>query len=124
MSLGAETVSTVERKTGYAALRGIDVLPGSKASSRSHRSYRKLGDPTFGQCAVLHNGPHREGKCRTPMMHERGKSDIAIVAVKPANKAERSAADSVERRAETKGNVDQQRTRRTQRRISVSKALA
>ena len=58
------------------------------------------------------------------MMHGRGKSDEAIVAVKPANKAERSAAELVERRAEAKGNVDQQRTRRTQRRISVSKMLA
>jgi hypothetical protein len=62
MSLGAETVSTVERKIGYAALRGIDVPPGSKARTRSHRSYRKLGDPTFGQSAVLHDGPHREGE--------------------------------------------------------------
>ena len=44
--------------------------------------------------------------------------------MKPANKTERSAAESVERRAETKGNVDQQRTRRTQRRISVSPMLA
>jgi hypothetical protein len=32
--------------------------------------------------------------------------------------------ESVERRAGTKGNVDQQRTRRTQRRISVSQMLA
>jgi RNA-directed DNA polymerase len=39
------------------------------------------------------------------MMHGRGKSDEAIVAVKPANKAERSAAELVERRAETKGNA-------------------
>ena len=37
---------------------------------------------------------------------------------------ERTAAEPVERRAETKGNADQQRTRRTQRRISVSKMLA
>ena len=36
------------------------------------------------------------------MMHGRGKSDEAIVAVKPANKAERSAAELVERRAEAK----------------------
>ena len=47
------------------------------------------------------------------MMHGRGKSDEAIVAVKPANKAERSAAELVERRAETKGNADHQSTRRT-----------
>src|SRR3984893_6216775 len=68
------------------------------------------------------------------MRHGHEKSRSAIVAVKPTNKAERSAAEqsaaettaaeSVERRAETKGNVDQQRTRRTQRRISVSQMLA
>jgi hypothetical protein len=58
------------------------------------------------------------------MMHGHEKSRSAIVAVKPMNKAERSAAESVERRAGTKGNVDQQRTRRTQRRISVSQILA
>ena len=58
------------------------------------------------------------------MMHGHEKSDSAIVAVKPANKVERSAAEPVEPRAETKGNADQQRTRRTQRRISVSKMLA
>src|SRR5258708_12945714 len=67
-------------------------------------------------------------------MQGQERSRSAIVAVKPTNKAERSAAEqsaaeptaaeSVERRAETKGNVDQQRTRRTQRRISVSQMLA
>jgi hypothetical protein len=58
------------------------------------------------------------------MMHGREKSDSAIVAGKPTNKAERSAAESVEPRAETKGNVGQQSTRRTQSRISVSQLLA
>src|SRR6266436_899494 len=58
------------------------------------------------------------------MMYGHEKSRSAIVAVKPTNKAERTVAEPVERRAETKGNVDQQRTRRTQRRISVSKMLA
>src|SRR5260370_21640351 len=58
------------------------------------------------------------------MMHGREKSDSAIVAGKPTNKAERSAAGSVEPRAETKGNVGQQSTRRTQSRISVSQLLA
>jgi hypothetical protein len=57
------------------------------------------------------------------MMHGRGKSDSAIVAVKPTNKAERSAAEPVEPRAETKGNADQQSTYRAQNRISVSQAL-
>jgi hypothetical protein len=39
------------------------------------------------------------------------KSDQAIVAMKPANKAERSAAESVERRARAKGNAIQRYTR-------------
>jgi hypothetical protein len=58
------------------------------------------------------------------MMHGREKSGDAVVAVKPTNKAERSAAEPVERRAEAKGNAGQQSTRRTQSRISVSKVLA
>src|SRR5438045_9623445 len=57
------------------------------------------------------------------MMHERGKSDSAVRAVKPANKAERSAAEMVEQRAGTKGTPDQQSTRRAQERASVSQAL-
>jgi len=58
------------------------------------------------------------------MMYGHEKSRSAIVAGKPTNKAERSAAEPVERRAGTKGNAGQQRTRRAQYRISVSKMLA
>ena len=67
------------------------------------------------------------------MMHGRGKSDSAIVAVKPTNKVvrpaaeqsavEQTAAEPVEPRAETKGNADWQSTRRTQSRAGVSQAL-
>ena len=57
------------------------------------------------------------------MMHGRGKSDSAIVAGKPTNKAGQPAAEPVEQRAEAKGNASQQRTRRTQSRVSVSHAL-
>src|SRR5436189_289072 len=57
------------------------------------------------------------------MMHGHEESDSAIVAAKPANKAERSAAELAEPRAETKGNADQQSTRLTQSRTSVSQAL-
>jgi RNA-directed DNA polymerase len=67
------------------------------------------------------------------MMHGHEKSDSAIVAVKPTNKAEQpaaeksvaklTAAEPVEPRAETKGNADQQSTCRTQSRVSVSQAL-
>ena len=54
------------------------------------------------------------------MMNGRKKSDTAIVAVKPANKAERSAAELVERRAGTEGNAGQPSTRRTLCRVSVA----
>jgi RNA-directed DNA polymerase len=67
------------------------------------------------------------------MMHGHEKSDSAIVAAKPANKAthpaaeqsaaEPVAAEPVEPRAETKGNADQQSTCRAQSRVSVSQAL-
>ena len=56
------------------------------------------------------------------MVHGREKSDSVIVAVKPTNKTESSAAELVEPRTETKGNVVWQSTRRTQSRISVSQA--
>src|SRR5271163_1586150 len=56
-------------------------------------------------------------------MHKSEKSDAVVVAVKPANKAERSAAEPVEPRTATKGNAGQQSTRRAQDRESVSRAL-
>jgi RNA-directed DNA polymerase len=57
------------------------------------------------------------------VMHGPEKSDSVVVAGKPTNKAERSVAEPVEPRTETKGNADQQSTRRAQDRISVSQAL-
>jgi hypothetical protein len=57
------------------------------------------------------------------VMHGHEKSDSAIVAKKLPNKAGRPAAEAVERRAGTKGNMGQQSTRRTQIRESVSQAL-
>ena len=57
------------------------------------------------------------------MMHGREKSDSAIVAGKPANKAAPTAAEPVEPRAGAKGNARQQSTLRTQCRKRVSQAL-
>src|SRR5262249_52708243 len=72
-----------------------------------------------------HSVAARIGKARMPkpMMHERGKSDLAIVAAKPANAVEQSAAESVEPRAGAKGNANQQSTGRAQNRATVSQAL-
>ena len=57
------------------------------------------------------------------MMHGLEKSDLAVVAARPANKAGQPAAEWVEPRAGTKGNTGQPRTRRTQCRGSVSQGL-
>jgi hypothetical protein len=54
------------------------------------------------------------------MMHGRGKSASAIVAAKPTNNAGRPVSGPVQRRAETKGNADQQSTRRVQDREGVT----
>ena len=52
-----------------------------------------------------------------------GSQNSAIVAGKPTNKAERSAAEPVEPRAEAEGNASQQSTGRAQSRETVSQAL-
>ena len=57
------------------------------------------------------------------MMHDREKSDPAIVAMKPTNKAGQPAAELVEPRAGAEGNVSQQSTGRAQYRGTVSQAL-
>ena len=67
------------------------------------------------------------------MMNGPEESDPAIVAMKPANKAEgpsaarpaeeKHAAEPGEPRARTEGNAGQQSTCRTQSRVSVSQAL-
>ena len=57
------------------------------------------------------------------MMHGRGKSDEAIVAMNPANEAEPSATEPVERRAEAEGNAGQQSTFRARSREDASQAL-
>lgn len=54
------------------------------------------------------------------MMYGLQKSDSAIVAVKPANKAKRLVAEQVEPRAGAKGNASHPRIRRTQCRASMS----
>ena len=58
------------------------------------------------------------------MVHDYEKSDSAIVARKPTNKVERSAAEPVEPRAKAKGNASQQSKHRAQYRVRVTQALA
>jgi len=56
-------------------------------------------------------------------MHDREKSDPAIVAEKPTNKAGQPAAESAEPRVGAEGNASWQSTHRTQGRERVSQAL-
>jgi hypothetical protein len=57
------------------------------------------------------------------MTHGHEKSDLAIVATKPTNKAGQLAAESVEPRAGAEGNASWQSTHRAQYRERVSQAL-
>src|SRR5689334_16091964 len=82
-------------------------ITSERNASEPERSYVRpqAAEPT---------GPHREGEEPKPMMHGHEKSDSAIVAMKPPNKAGRPAAEAVERRAEAKENANRCRTCRTQ----------
>jgi len=88
---GAESFYSLEGNMCGTAMRGADALPGSKATSRAKGSHRKLGGLGSGRQALRErDGPHREGEEPKPMMHGCEKSDPAIVAVKPANKAKQA----------------------------------
>ena len=95
---GAESLHSLEGNMCGTAMRGADALPGSKATSRAKGSHRNLGDLVSGRQALRErDGPHREGEEPKPMMHGREKSDHAIVAMKPANKAEPTAESRTRR---------------------------
>jgi len=84
---------------------------------------REPGDLASGRAAECRAGPCREGEEPNPMMNGGEKSDPAVVAGKPANKAERSAAEPVERRAGAEEKAGRQSTHRTQTRDRVTQAL-
>src|SRR5260370_8131769 len=93
---GAEGFHLLEGNMCGTAMRGADALPGSKATSRAKGSHRNLGGLVSGRQALRErDGPHREGEEPKPMMHGREKSDLAIVAVKPANKAKEAYCGAV-----------------------------
>src|SRR3974377_789804 len=131
---GAESFYSLEGNMCGTATRGADALPGSKATSRAKRIAPEAGrSRVWPSASRERDGPHREGEEPSPMMHGYEKSDPAIVAMKPANKAgqltaeqsaaEPTAAEPVEPRAGTKGNADQQSTSRPRSRERGSQAL-
>src|SRR6516164_8648063 len=80
-------------------------MPSLRRGRRPHH-VRKDRVGTVRPQAAEPTGPHREGEEPKPMMHGHEKSDSAIVATKPPNKAGRPAAEAVERRAEAKENAN------------------
>src|SRR5215471_1670986 len=90
--------------------------------ARSLNGNREVSGSAVGSTGP--DGPRWEGEEPQPPMHDLEKSDSAIVAVKPPNKAGLPVAEAVERRAGAKGNADQQSTHRTQSRIRVTQALS
>src|SRR5438477_12776511 len=106
-------------------MRGADALPGSKATSRAKGSHRKLGGLGSGRryrVGAEYDGPHREGEEPKPMMHGHEKSDLAIVALKPANKAKKSAAIAGAPSRGRKGNADGESTHRKKAEATVAEA--
>src|SRR5260221_3215376 len=69
------------------------------------------------------SGPHREGEESKPMKYGQEKSDLFIIALKPTNKPGRLGAELVEPRERTEGNIGEQHTYRTLRRINVPQRL-
>ncbi len=65
-----------------------------------------------------------KAESRTPMMHDQRKSDDSVVSKKSSNKGGLPSAEGMEKRESTKGNAEQQTTRRTQSRASVSHELS
>ena len=90
---GAEGFHSLEGNMCGTAMRGADALPGSKAAKGS---YRNLGGLVSGRQALRErDGPHREGEEPKPMMCGHEKSDLVIVAMKPANKAKEAHCGGV-----------------------------
>ena len=93
---GAEGFYSLEGNMCGTDTRGAVALSGSKATSRAKGSHRKLGGLASGrQMLRERDGPHREGEEPKPMMHGHEKSDLVIVAMKPANKAKEAHCGGV-----------------------------
>jgi hypothetical protein len=82
-----------ERNMSSAAMRGTAHSAGVEEHITRERIVSELGRSRVWPSADGAGGPHREGEEPKPMMHGRGTSGEAIVAMKPANKAERSVAE-------------------------------
>ena len=116
----ADAVLTAE---GHARRRDS----ASVSSARAVRDPSMHARASFGNREIFGSaapsGPYREGDKPEPMMHDPKKSDLPIVASKPANAAALAGAELAERRGRAKENASQHGTCRTPSRESMSSGL-
>jgi RNA-directed DNA polymerase len=100
------------------------VGPAQSETPRTHGFFLH-GNREILRPLADHGAAGRIGKAegRTPMMHDRRKSDGLVVPGKPPNNAGSSAAEEVEGRSPAEGNAAQRNTSRTQSRTNVPSAL-
>src|SRR5262245_15566397 len=114
-----------------------EVLSPCRGQRPHHVQRDRIGTWEISGLAVAlqlreYGGPRREGEEPKPMMHGHEKSDLVIVAIKPANKARKAHCGDIcgggrsrvgGAKGVAKGNTDQQSTYWTLSQARVSKAL-
>ena len=103
---GAETVQMAEGNMSGRDMRAPCHPVRSEALARANPHAREPGGPTFDRRKNVTPWSASGRRGPKPTMHEHEKSDPAVGAVKPANKAGEPAAELVEPRAGPKGNAD------------------
>ena len=121
---GADAVSVAEGNTDRRdSASACSALRGLRTWHVGTLFAREPGELLLGRFQKSWGGPHREDEESKPMKYGQEKSDLFIVAMKPANKPGRLGAELVEPRERTKGNTGEQHTCRTLSRVSVSQRL-
>jgi len=121
--LGESTDDAAESEA--LRMRGT-FLHGNRENPKISSAEARLSPRGVGPdgASVGRQGAVGQGVCRTTDVDVFGGSDGLVVPEKPVNKASPTvAAESVEGRGSTKGNVSQTTTDRTQRRRPVSRGL-
>src|SRR3977135_3977123 len=89
---------SIRSKATCAAPLGEVLTPCRGLRPHHVGSHRNLGDLVSGRrrrVLCVYGGPHWEGEEPKPMMHGHEKSDLVIVAMKPANKAKEAHCGGV-----------------------------
>jgi hypothetical protein len=101
---GADAVSVAEgNKDRRDSASACSTLRGLRTWHVGTLFAREPGDLLLDRFRCLWSGPRREGEESKPMKHGQEKSDLFIVAMKPANKPGRLGAELVEPRERNRG---------------------